>query len=287
MNITPQTHTLSIPTAVNPQTDNLRRENNVREVIAKPAAASPSGAEKGVASDKERGRSPAQNNETVDFESIRKQAESEAKTINGEGDRQNDSSDEQSSAEDFLEKKATAEAEAEKDKALEKTPGGSLDPDSQKAFAEQKIINELKLRDQEVRAHELAHASVGGPSTGTPSYTFEVGPDGKKYAVAGEVSVDLSTVDGNPQATIAKMQKVHAAALAPADPSIQDARVAASAARTILQAQSELAAINLEDPSKAKDLNLQIKSNDVFAKESSEQSEDFDTLVNRTLESQE
>ena len=120
MNITPQTHTLSIPTAVNPQTDNLRRENNVREVIAKPAAASPSGAEKGVASDKERGRSPAQNNETVDFESIRKQAESEAKTINGEGDRQNDSSDEQSSAEDFLEKKATAEAEAEKDKALEK-----------------------------------------------------------------------------------------------------------------------------------------------------------------------
>ena len=51
------------------------------------------------------------------------------------------------------------------------------------------------------------------------------------------MSVDLSAVDGNPQATIAKMQKVHAAALAPANPSIQDTRVAASAARTILQAQ--------------------------------------------------
>jgi hypothetical protein len=287
MNITPQAPTLSIPTAVNPQTDNLRRENNVREVIAKPAAASQSGAEKGVASDKERGRSPAQNNENVDFESIRKQAESEAKTINGEGERQNGSSDEKSSAEDFLEKKATAEAEAEKDEALEKVPDGSLDSDSQKVIAEQKIINELKLRDQEVRTHELAHASVGGPSTGAPSYTFEVGPDGKKYAVGGEVSVDLSTVDGNPRATIAKMQKVHAAALAPANPSIQDTRVAASAARTILQAQSELAAINLEDPSKAKDLNLQIKSSDVFSKEGNESSEDYDTLVNRTLESQE
>jgi hypothetical protein len=287
MNITPQTHTLSIPTAVNPQTDNLRRENNIREVIAKPAAAAQSSGEKGVASDKERGRSPAQNNEHIDFKSISKQAELEAKTISGESDRQNDSSDEQTSAEDFLEKKATADTEAEEGEALEKAPDGTLDPNSQKAFAEQKIINELKLRDQEVRTHELAHASVGGPSTGAPSYTFEVGPDGKKYAVAGEVSVDLSTIDGNPRATIAKMQKVHAAALAPANPSVQDTRVAASAARSILQAQSELAAINLEDPSKEKDLNIQVKSNDVFSKERSEQSEDFNTLVNRTLESQE
>jgi hypothetical protein len=287
MNITPQTHTLSIPTAVNPQTDNLRRENNIREVIAKPAAAAQSSGEKGVASDKERGRSPAQNNEHIDFKSISKQAELEAKTISGESDRQNDSSDEQTSAEEFLEKKATADTEAEEGEALEKAPDGTLDPNSQKAFAEQKIINELKLRDQEVRTHELAHASVGGPSTGVPSYTFEVGPDGKKYAVAGEVSVDLSTIDGNPRATIAKMQKVHAAALAPANPSVQDTRVAASAARSILQAQSELAAINLEDPSKEKDLNIQVKSNDVFSKERSEQSEDFNTLVNRTLESQE
>ena len=287
MNITPQAPTLSIPTAVNIQTDSLRRDNNIREVIAKPAAASQSAADKGVASDKEKGRSSAQNNENIDFDSISKQAELEAKTINGESDRKDGSSDEKSSAEDFLEKKVAAETEAEQDEALEKVPDGSLDPDSQKEFAEQKIVNELKRRDQEVRTHELAHASVGGPSTGAPSYTLEVGPDGKKYAVGGEVSVDLSTVDGNPRATIAKMQKVHAAALAPANPSTQDTRVAASAARLILQAQSELTAINLEDPSKEKDLNIQIKSDDVFAKAGSEQPENFDTLVNRTLASQE
>ena len=287
MNITPQAPNLSTPTVLNPHTETLRRENHQREIITKPAALAQSAAEKGVSSDRERGRTPAQNSENIDFESISKQAELEAKTINGDSDRKNDSSDENSSAKDFLEKKAAEETEAEKEEALAKGPDGSLDPDSQKAFAEQKIINELKLRDQEVRTHELAHAAVGGPSTGAPSYTFEVGPDGKKYAVAGEVSVDLSPVDGNPRATIAKMQKVHAAALAPANPSIQDTRVAASAARSILQAQSELAAINLEDPSKAKDLNVQSKSNDVFAIEDSEKSEDFDTLVNRTLESQE
>jgi hypothetical protein len=287
MNITPQAPTLSIPTAVNMQTDSLRRDNNIREVIAKPAAASQSAADRSATSEKERSKTTAQNSENIDFESISKKAELEASTINGESDRKNGSSDERSSAEDFLGKKAAAETEAEKDEALAKAPNGSLEPDSQKELVEQKIINELKLRDQEVRTHELAHATVGGPSTGAPSYTFEVGPDGKKYAVGGEVSVDLSVVDGNPRATIAKMQKVYAAALAPADPSIQDTRVAASAARSILQAQSELAAIKLEDPSTARDLNLQIKSNDVLAKEGNEQSEDFDTFANQTLASQE
>jgi len=287
MNITPQTHTLSIPTAVNPQTDNLRRENNIREVIAKPAAAAQSAAEKGVASEKERGRTPAQNNENVDFENIRKQAELEAKTINGESDRQNGSSDERSNAEKFLDNETEAETDTENDQAVEKSPNGSSASNISEEFIEKKILNELKQRDQEVRSHELAHASAGGVTTGAPSYTFEVGPDGKKYAVAGEVSVDLSSVKGNPRATITKMQKVHAAALAPANPSAQDTRVAATAARIILQAQSELAAINSDDPSKEKDLNIKSKSNDVLSRQRSEESEDFETLVNRTLESQE
>jgi hypothetical protein len=291
MNITPQTHTLSIPTAVNPQTDSLRRENNIREVIAKPAASNQSAAEKGVASDKERGRSSAQNNETVDFENIRKQAELEAKTINGGSERQNDSSDEQSAAQKYLAKELAAEVENEDNQSTEKSPdvNGSPTLNSPEAIAEQKVINELQLRDQEVRSHELAHASVGGASTGAPSYSFETGPDGKKYAVGGEVSVDLSRIDGNPRATIAKMQKVHAAALAPANPSIQDTRVAASASKIILQAQSELAAINLDDPAKAKDLNISIKTKDVFAKEENKKSEDIDcdALVNRTLDAQE
>jgi len=284
MNITPQTHTLSIPTAVNPQTDTLRRENNLREVIAKPEAASQSAAEKGAASDKERGRDPAQDNESIDFENIRKQAELEAKTINGESDREKDSS-EQSAQQKLIDGDDDPENELQSEASADESP----EPNSLEDFAQKKALTELKLLDQEVRTHELAHASVGGATTGAPSYTFEVGPDGKKYAIGGEVSVDLSKIDGNPRATIAKMQKVHAAALAPAKPSIQDTRVASSAAKIILQAQSELAAISLENPDKAKELNVLIKPNDVLEKERSENSDDvdFDTLVNRTLDSQE
>ena len=74
--------------------------------------------------------------------------------------------------------------------------------------------------------------------TGAPTYSYEVGPDGKKYAVAGEVSVNLTPVEGDPQATIVKMQKVYNAALAPVNPSIQDTRVANIAAQLIAKAQS-------------------------------------------------
>ena len=182
-----------------------------------------------------------------------------------------------------------ADGDPENEQQSEASTDTSPDLNSLEEFAQKKILTELKLRDQEVRTHELAHASVGGATTGAPSYTFEVGPDGKKYAVGGEVSVDLAKIDGDPRATISKMQKVHAAALAPANPSIQDTRVASAAAKIILQAQSELAAIRLDDPKREKESSVLIKSNNFLDKENSGKSDyvDFDTLVNRTLDAQE
>lgn len=112
----------------------------------------------------------------------------------------------------------------------------------QQQQAEQKEIAELKARDQEVRSHEQAHASIGGRYAGAPSYSFELGPDGRKYAVAGEVQIDIAPVPGDPQATIQKMQQVKAAALAPAEPSSADRRIAAEAGLRLLQAQTELVA---------------------------------------------
>lgn len=103
-------------------------------------------------------------------------------------------------------------------------------------------VNQLKARDTEVRQHEAAHQAAGGAYTGAASFTFTHGPDGKRYATGGEVSVDTSTIPGKPEQTIAKMRVIQQAALAPADPSPQDRRVAADAARIILQAQSELMA---------------------------------------------
>lgn len=106
---------------------------------------------------------------------------------------------------------------------------------------EQLEIAELASRDREVRAHEQAHAAVGGAYAGAPTYTFARGPDGKRYAVGGEVSIDTSPVPNDPEATLRKMELVQRAALAPAEPSAQDRRVAAQAAAQAAQARTELA----------------------------------------------
>ena len=115
----------------------------------------------------------------------------------------------------------------------EEGPNGLTEEECQK-------VEELKRRDAEVRAHEQAHAAVGGAHAGAPRFRFVRGPDGKFYAVAGEVTIDTSAVPGNPQATIRKMQQVKRAALAPQEPSAQDRRVAAEAERKILQARQQI-----------------------------------------------
>ena len=62
-------------------------------------------------------------------------------------------------------------------------------------------------------AIELAETGIGNLARGATSYEYETGPDGARYAVAGEVSMDLSPVAGDPSATLAKMQIVQRAAL--------------------------------------------------------------------------
>ena len=101
-------------------------------------------------------------------------------------------------------------------------------------------LEELQRRDQEVRVHEQAHAAIGGRYAGAPSYEYERGSNGKSYAVAGEVQIDVSVVEGNPQATIEKMAVVRRAALAPAQPSSADRAIAAEASQKEAQARAEL-----------------------------------------------
>ena len=106
---------------------------------------------------------------------------------------------------------------------------------------EQVELASLRKRDQEVRTHEQAHlAAAGGLAKGGATFSFQRGPDGKHYAVGGEVNIDTSPVSGNPEATIRKAKQIRAAALAPADPSAQDRAVAASATALEAQAQQEL-----------------------------------------------
>ncbi|HDO1316074.1 putative metalloprotease CJM1_0395 family protein [Aeromonas veronii] len=103
-------------------------------------------------------------------------------------------------------------------------------------------VQDLVERDKEVRTHEQAHQSAGGEDASSPTYQFTQGPDGKRYATGGEVQIDTSVVPGDPAATIAKMQQIRSAALAPAEPSAQDLAVARSAAASEAKARKELMA---------------------------------------------
>ena len=101
-------------------------------------------------------------------------------------------------------------------------------------------IEELERRDAEVRQHELAHSSAGAGLTGPASFEYARGPDGRNYAVAGEVPIDVSPVSGDPEATLDKMSQVKRAALAPAEPSGADRRIAALADAAAAEARAEL-----------------------------------------------
>ncbi len=114
--------------------------------------------------------------------------------------------------------------------------------------AEKKLVNQYKNIDRKVRAHEAAHRLAGGGLVrGATNFKYEVGPDGKRYAVAGEVKIDLSYDLDDPKETIRKMQQVRRAALAPSDPSPQDRAVAAKASLIEAKARRELQKLKLEE----------------------------------------
>lgn len=112
----------------------------------------------------------------------------------------------------------------------------------QKAIEQHKAqVEALKSRDSEVKAHEHAHATVGGQYAQSPSFKYEKGADGQRYATDGEVQIDVSIIPGDPIATINKMKQVYAAAMAPVDPSSADIRVAAEALKKMNEARTKLA----------------------------------------------
>ncbi len=120
-------------------------------------------------------------------------------------------------------------------------------------------IQKLKDRDREVRNHEQAHLSAaGGFAISGASFTFAVGPDGQRYAVGGEVSIDTSAIPNNPEATLRKAETIRRAALAPAQPSAQDHSVASKAAAMARKASVEMLRSQL--PQKTSGANLDVKA---------------------------
>jgi hypothetical protein len=212
MNIVTPIPTTVLFTTSNVNTEAARRDNVQRESIPQTSGAESSAAETGLGSESDRVKTAGQ--QPAVYERPQQQ------TQNANAEAQN--------------------AGAEKDNA-EDPSAGKEDAESrqQQESAEKREIKELEARDKEVRAHEQAHSSVGGQYAGSPSYEYQVGPDGRQYAVSGEVSIDISK-ESSPEDTVRKMQQVKSAALAPTDPSPQDLRVASEATQRASDARREI-----------------------------------------------
>ena len=221
MNIVTPFPNVNINTA-NVYTETARRDNQLREVIPPPAAAKPSNAENKTLGDNEKAKQPS-TNDTGTYDAKGKFADEKVIQERQQGDAQQNPEQNEQQQQD-------AEKEAKQKEQV-----------AQQEQQDAEQIKQLKARDTAVRIHEQAHASVGGQYAGSPSYEYQRGPDGTNYAVGGEVQIDVAEIEGDPQATIEKMQTVRAAALAPAEPSGADRSIAADATQKLAAAQAELA----------------------------------------------
>lgn len=216
MNIVTPIPTTVVFTTANVNTEAARRENVQRETIPQTGGLENSAAESGLGSESDRVKTAGQPPQPVVYE---RPQTGQAQNPSGQGELFD-----QDNGEDPSAGRENAEARQQE----------------QQQQAEQQEIDELQRRDREVRTHENAHAAVGGQYAGSPNYEFESGPDGRQYAVGGEVSIDIS--EGNtPEETVRKMQQVRAAALAPAEPSPADLRVAGEATQLAAEARVEIA----------------------------------------------
>ena len=222
MNILPPVPTPTIFNVGTVNTESVRRDNTQREAVPQLAANEKSAAETGVGSEADKVKTPGQSPQPLTYEKPVPQTGQQLNTQN----------------------------DATQDNGQDASAGKENAEDKQQQQAEQQQLTELKQRDAEVRSHEQAHASLGGQYANTPQYEYERGPDGRRYAVGGEVSIDISKAS-TPEETIRKAQQVKAAALAPAEPSAQDLRVATEATKIALEARTEIASERADEAQEA------------------------------------
>lgn len=274
MNVTTNYPNVSLVTT-NPATDRVVRDNALRPVVPPVSPASSSSAEPAVAGDKEKAQpnTPVIASQNPTYEQPQNPTISEKeKSEQQAGEQEGQSPEDQEEGQ----QEGSSQSNEEKNEVS----------NSRYNEQEQHKIDELKKRDTEVVTHEQAHAGAGGQYAGSPNYSYETGPDGVKYAVSGEVSIDTSKISGDPQATIVKAQQIKRAALAPAEPSSQDRSVAAAADRLASNARQEILSQtqpNEEDEKKDYRINNPIESDRFNERTELAKDDRFQkTLVNRS-----
>lgn len=207
-----------IPNQLQPQTESAQTDNCRAELVPPSRQSEASNAESGVGSQKERSRA-AQANPAAPSSSTKENGQTGPVMVTHR----------------FV------EVTGEEGERRQRQEG-----EQQEQQKQQRQVAALVERDLEVRKHEQAHQAAGGEHAGSPTYQFSRGPDGKRYATGGEVVIDMGTIPGDPAATIAKMQQVRAAALAPDEPSSQDLSVARAASGKEAQARKDLMTLRQE-----------------------------------------
>jgi hypothetical protein len=95
--------------------------------------------------------------------------------------------------------------------------------------SERQMVSDLEARDREVRSHEQTHAALlGRYAIGGPSYTYQMGPDGRAYAVGGSIMADIGP-EATPEATAMKARIFGRAAMGGGESSTADRSVALAA----------------------------------------------------------
>ncbi len=150
----------------------------------------------------------------------------------------------------IYEEKVIVKATSEEEKLLNKQlkeeqekkvqASSEIDKPNELSEDEERLVLDLQARDSEVRAHESAHQAAGGGMTGAATFSYQQGPDGKMYAIGGEVSISMKS-GSTPEETIANARQIAAAAMAPGNPSPQDHAVATSARVMEMKAEQQLA----------------------------------------------
>ncbi len=227
--VTPILNAIAYPTA-NLNTESARRDNVQRETIPQTADADKGASQKGLGSEADKARTPGQPPAPVTYERPQIQSDLFAAFQNAFGQEKDNAQDESAGKQDAQNEQQSRQQTQQQ---------------QQQEQQDAKEIEQLKARDQEVRTHEQAHAATGGQYAGSPQYEYTTGPDNKRYITGGEVSIDVSEAK-SPEETLRKMEQVRAAALAPAEPSSQDLKVAAEASQKAVEARTDIAEENRE-----------------------------------------
>lgn len=117
------------------------------------------------------------------------------------------------------------------------------------------LLQRLKARDAVVRNHEAAHVMAAGGQAGSPTYTYQTGPDGKRYAIGGSVNISITTT-GDPEADAREAKTAQRAAMAAGEASAADVQTASRAAAKASQATQKALANYMDTGTPASTTNL-------------------------------